>query len=168
VVRWVDPGWRVRTELRFRDRGEIRITAGDTVWAGPDDRSLVARPATLPERLARESARRDAPLVLLDRASSLSLLVPEKEHALFLYSTTPDSLAVDYRIDPKSHRITELSLSSDASPDVTYRVELGAYRWVKGTLFPFKEVHFLRDRKQMEIRFRKVTLSPEIPPPLFP
>ena len=73
-----------------------------------------------------------------------------------------------YRIDPKNHRIQELSVSSEDAPDVVYRVELGAYRWVKGTLFPFKEVHYQGDRRLVEIRFRSVTLSPEIPAPLFP
>jgi hypothetical protein len=167
LVRWFEGG-RVRLELRSADRGEIRVLTPDSTWIGSHDRDLTARRAEVADRLLIEALRRNGPLAVLERQTTLSLLVSKKEDTIYLFSSTDDSLEVEYRIDPESHRILEVALSSDEDPDVLYRVVLEEYRWVKGALFPFKEVHFLGDRRIEEVRFRSVKLSPEIPAPLVP
>ena len=165
-VRIMDAAGRMRIELRDGARGEVRIVSESGTWSGPDDRSLSFTESSLIDVLALTAARRDFPLPYEDRGDLLDLGHPDKKKRPVLRIRGPSGLLIDYHLDKKS-RLAAVSVRAEEEPDLVYRVELGAFRKLRGARFPFRESIYKDDEHLAEVRFRDVQTQPDLPASLF-
>ena len=166
MVRMVDAAGRMRIELRDTDHGEVRIVSETGAWSGPNDRSLVFSEPTLLDALALAAVRRDFPLRYADHGDSLGLERPDKQKRPVLRAYTRNNLWVDHHLDKKS-RLAAISVRAVEEPDLVYRVELDAFRKLRGAQFPFRETIYRNDERVADVRFRDVEIRPELPASLF-
>ena len=166
MVRMVDAVGRMRVELRDDDHGEIRILSETGAWSGPNDRSLVFSEPTLLDALALAAVRRDFPLRYADHEDSLGLERPDKKKRPVLRAHTRNNLWVDHHLD-KKNRLVAISVRAEEEPDLVYRVELSAFRKLRGAQFPFRETIYRNDERIADVRFRDVEARPDLPVLLF-
>jgi hypothetical protein len=165
VTRMVDATGRMRTEVREKDRGGVRIVSETGAWSGPDDRSLAFTEPSLLDILTLAAARRDFPLPFAGR-DSLDLRPPDKKKRIVLRARSANGILIDYHLD-KKNRLCALSVRAEEEPDLVYHVELGAFRRVHGARFPFRESITKDNERLAEVAFRDVEPSPELPASLF-
>jgi hypothetical protein len=166
LVRIVDAAGRMRIELRDGARGDVRIVSESGTWSGSDDRSLSFSESSLLDVLALAAARRDFPLPYAGKGDSVDLGHPDKKKRPVLRARGPSGLLIDYHLDKKS-RLAAISVRAEEEPDLVYRVELGAFRKLRGARFPFRESIYKDDEHLAEVRFRDVQIQPDLPSSLF-
>lgn len=166
MVRIVDAAGRMRIELRDGSRGEVRIVSESGTWSGPDDRSLSFTESSLIDVLALAAARRDFPLPYVDREDALEMDHPDRKKRPVFRARGPSGLLIEYHLDKKS-RLAAMSVRAEEEPDLVYRVELGAFRKLRGARFPFRESIYKDDEHLAEVRFRDVQARPDLSPSLF-
>jgi hypothetical protein len=166
-VRWYDPAGRMRTELREKDRGEVRIISEAGTWSGADDRSLAFGESTLLDILSLAVARRDFPAPFVANEDSLELADHDKKKRTVLRARSSSGVLVDYSLDSKKSKLQVISARAEEEPDFTLRVELKSFRKIQGARFPFKETIYRGKQKLAVVRFRIVEPVPDIPEALF-
>jgi hypothetical protein len=168
TVRWFERPDRLRVELRYPDRGEIRVTRGTRSRVGRDDRSLAEAPEPLGGALRLQATRLDLPIRLQEEEEALVLMPPDEAGRQVLRSLVDLGLTVDYHIDHETHRIEHVTLQvSDTAGPITFGIDLSEFRWVDGILFPFKEITSTNGERTAEVRIRRVEMNPALAPELF-
>lgn len=167
LVRWFDRPDGLRVEMRYPDRGEVRVAAGDEGWGGPDDRQLQPIAGPVLESLRLQAARLDLPLRLAEQESSLVWMDSDDKGRRVLRLSLGGGMLLDYHVSPKKHRIERVSMRlSDPAP-MQLAADLSEFRWVHGVLFPFREDTYAGGVKTAIVRLRSVKINPEIAPELF-
>ena len=168
TVRWFERPDRLRIELRYPERGEVRLTDGPRGWVGRDDRDLTPAPEPLLGAMRLQTARLDLLLRLKEEIATLVLMAPDGEGRPVLRGFLDEALTLDYHIDGKSHRVEHVTLRMAGAPEiVSFEVAYEGFRWVEGVLFPFKETTFTNGEKTAEVRIRNLELNPVMAPGLF-
>jgi outer membrane lipoprotein-sorting protein len=167
LVRWFERPDRLRIELRYPDRGEVRVALGDEGWGGPDDRQMQPVTGSVLESLRLQAARLDLPLRLAEQESSLVRMDPDDKGRDVLRLSLDDGMFIDYHVSSKKHRIERVSMRLSAPAPVDLAADLSEFRWVHGVLFPFREDTYAGGSKTAIVRFRSVKTNPEIVPELF-
>jgi hypothetical protein len=167
LVRYVEPPGRLRIELRFPDRGEVRILRDGLSWAGTDDRSLDSVGVAPEASLVLEAGWPSLPLDLAALTDSLEFMEEGGDDRIVLRLPLGGGLLFDRHIHPKDHRIVRLALWAGDGKKPIYRKDLSGFRWIRGVLFPFKEVVYENGKRTQEVRFRDVDLNPNVPEVLF-
>ncbi len=167
TVRWFERPDRLRIEIRYPDRGEVRIVRGDRGWAGSDDRHLEPVEGAFLQSMELQTARLDLPLRLAEHESSLVVVKPDEDGRTVVRLAMDGGLALDYHIDPGSHRIERMVMSMPGPPPMSFEADLSEFRFVDGVLFPYREDTRAGDTKTAVTRYKKLELNPDIPEVLF-
>lgn len=168
TVRWFQRPDRLRVELRYPDRGEIRVTRGKRSRVGKDDRTLEPAPEPLLGTLRLQAARMDLPLLLVQDEETLVLMPADEKGRPVLRALVDVGLTLDCHVDRKSHRIERVTMQvSDSAGPLTFAVDLEEFRWVDGVLFPFKEVLYTNGTRTAEVRIREIDVNPEVAEEMF-
>lgn len=167
LVRWFERPDRSRTEIRYPDRGELRVTRGGQGWAGADDRRLEPVSGPFLQSMLLQTARLDLPFRLMEQESLLVMLEPDGEERHVLRLDLGAGMLLDCHIREKSHRIEKVSVRLEGASPMVLEAELNEFRFVHGVLFPFREDTFAGGRKTAITRFRNVELNPSVPPELL-
>ncbi len=167
IVRWRERSDGLRIELRYPDRGELRVVRGDEGWGGPDDRHLQPVTGVFLETLRLEAARLDLPLRLAEQESSLVRMDPDDKERVVLQLPLSGGTSLEYHVDPRKHRIERVSMRLSSPTPTDSAVDLSEFRWVHGVLFPFREDSYAGGVKTAIVRFRSVKTNPEIAPEMF-
>lgn len=167
IVRWFERPDRLRVEMRYPDRGEVRVAAGDEGWGGPDDRQLQPIAGPLLESLRLQAARLDLPLRLAEQESSLVWTDPDDKGRSVLRLSLSGGMLLDYHVSPKKHRIERVSMRLSGPAPMELAADLSEFRWVHGILFPFREDAYAGRVKTAIVRLRSVKINPEIAPELL-
>lgn len=159
---------RLRVELRYPERGQVRVTRGDQGWAGRDDTQLTPAGSPFVESMRLQAAGLDIPLRLFEERAALVQRSDDAEGRRVLRSLLDRGLVLDYHIHPDTYRVEEVTLwmNGEAS-SLAVRVAMSEFRWVDGVLFPFKETVEANDQAAAEVRLREVELNPHLPDALF-
>jgi outer membrane lipoprotein-sorting protein len=164
IVRWFERPDRLRIELRYPDRAEVRVTRGDEGWGGADDGQMQPVTGVFLESLQLQTARLDLPLRLAEMESSLVRLDPDEKGRTVLRLPLGDGMLLDYHVNPKDHRIERASMRLSGPVPMELAADLSEFRWVHGVLFPFREDTYAGGVKTAIVRFRSVKTNPEIAP----
>jgi hypothetical protein len=139
TVRWFERPDRLRIEIRYPDRGEVRITRGEKGWAGSDDRHLEPVEGAFLQSMRLQTGRLDLPLRLAEQESSLTVNDPDEKGRTVLRLPLEGGLTLDYHIDPESHRIERMVMSMPGPPAMSFEADLSEFHFVDGVLFPYRE-----------------------------
>lgn len=168
TVRYFQRPDRLRVELRYPDRGEVRIASGRQGWAGPDDRNLEPTLRPYVDSMRLQTARLDLPARLDEMRSILVLMESDERGRQVVRAFLDEGLTVDYHVDENTYRIEQVTMNlTGEDMDLSFRVELAEFRWVDGVLFPFKETIWAEGERTSEVRFRDVQVNPPLPWQLF-
>ncbi len=167
TVRWFERPDHLRIEIRYPDRGEVRIIRADRGWAGPDDLHLEPVEGAFLQSMELQAARLDLPLRLAERESTLVLLAPDDDGREVLRLPLGRGLTVDYHVDHDTHRVTRMEMAMPGPPAMAFQADLSEFRFVDGVLFPFREDTAAGKTPTATVRFRTVILNPEIPGAVF-
>jgi len=153
------PG-RLRVELRYPDKREIRVLNGNASHVLFDDRP--AQVAEAPQRSAMrlQLMRLYSPLALWERRESLSVTV---EGDLCALSLTEDGLRADYLIDTENWRIDKVvgTLNINGG-EMRFLTEYSDFAFVDGVLVHQKENKFAGGVNTAVLTLREVTLDADL------
>ncbi len=167
VVRWFERPDRLRIEIRYPDKGELRITAGTRGWAGSDDRHLEPVEGSFLQSMRLQTVRLDLPIRLSEHESELSFQPDDDQGRRVLRLPLEGGLTVDYHVDPGSGHIEHTTMTMPGPPSISFESELSDFRYVHGVLFPYREDTAAGGTKTAVMRFESVDLNPVVPPALF-
>lgn len=167
IVRWVRRPDRLRVEVRYPGRGEVRVARDGKAWTGPGDRELEPAGGAFLASMRLQAARLRLPLILRERAGSIEILKPDPEDRHVLRLDLDRGLSLLCHVDPKKHRIESVETVHDGADPARFRVDLGEFRWIDGVLFPFREDLAVNGEPASTYLCREVKVNPRIPAPLF-
>ena len=167
MVRWFERPDRLRVEIRYPDRGELRIVSGEAGWTGSSDRALQPATTSFLDSMRLQAGRLDLPIRLLEGVTTLVTLAPDEKKRIVLGLPLDDHLFLDYHIHPKSHRIERVEMVLAGEDTLRFGVTLGEFRWIEGVLFPFKEDLDVSGEPTSTYLCSDVEVNPRVPVRLF-
>jgi hypothetical protein len=164
-IRQVSIPGRLKVELTYPDKSEIRILDGD--FANVIFNHRPSQQATSPQRDAMrlQLMRMYSPLVLREKREALALT---QEGTLVALSLNENGLRVDYLIDPESWTIQiVVGTLNIHGTEMQFRTEYSDFRFHDGVLVHEKENKFAGGVNTAVLTLRKITLGAELGDNLF-
>lgn len=152
------PG-KLRVELTYPDKKEIRVLNGDTGWVIYDGAAPAA--ATLPqtEAMQLQSMRLYSPVALRDRIGAVSLTT---EGDLLALSLLEKGLRVDYLVNQKDWRIEKVvgTLRVNGN-EMRFLTEYSDFAFMKGVLVHQRENKYAGNVNTAVLRLRRIEFDAE-------
>jgi hypothetical protein len=162
---------RMKVEIGYPDRSELRVVIGNRAWRG--SRSGI-EPVEGPMRTAMwyQLLRSELPGVLMrnhDRLEDRGIVEHEGGSHRLLVLRWSEGIEMRYWVEDGSNRVTHVESTLSVGPgQAVFATAFADFREIDGVLFPFTEKNYASGRHVAETRIERLILDPEGLPPIDP
>jgi hypothetical protein len=162
---------RLKVEIGYPDRSELRVVVGDQAWRG--SRTGVA-PVSGSQRNAMlyQLLRAELPGVMIrnrDRLEDRGIVEHEEGSHRLLRLRWSEDVEMRYWVEVGGNRVTHVESTLSVGPgQAVFATAFGDFREIDGVLFPFTEENYASGRRVAETRIERLILDPEEQVPIVP
>ena len=162
---------RLRVEIRYPDRTEVRVLDGSQGWRGLDSSPLKAAAGPMLTSMAAQAARANVPWLLDENRESVTTTDPfelDGRELTGLELVLRDGLVFRAYLDPETHLVLRTTSEVKVGPaEILFETHFADFQDVDGVLFAFKEDNFVSGTHTSTTLIEAVELDPDFTPGEF-